>query len=234
MINFGITGMYTITIPVQGMFLNEEISFTNHNLITQFGESFFLNRWINDAFNPIEYIAIGNGTNTPQKVDLSLGNETSRRRCICEADLDYKRLILKANFKAEDMLGTTEIGVFNNQIMISHDTYEKIDDTFLAGAIGEVNVEYIFQLSTGTIRRGWQEASGRNNVFYIPEKNNVVGVFESRTGSGYRRLTSLADLNNIKGGYYYDSESQNLYIRPTRDADSIRDIDDEEIVVQVS
>ena len=207
MIRFGVTGKYTITIPLQGMFLNEKISFTNHNLITMFGESFFLNRWINDVFNPIEYIAIGNGTNTPQKTDLSLGNETSRKRCVCEADLEYKRLILKCNFKASEILGTSEIGVFNNQIMISHDTYEQIDDNFLSGAVGEVNVEYIFQLSTGTIRRGWQESVEGSNIFYVPEKNNVVMVFENRTGSGYRRLTSLEDLYTIKGGYYYEGQT---------------------------
>ncbi|MBQ6098946.1 MAG: hypothetical protein IJL02_03690 [Methanobrevibacter sp.] len=232
--SFGIIGIYTISMPVQTMFLNERLEFTNKNIITQFGESFFLNRWINDAFDPLEYIAVGNGNNQPQKTDLTLGNETSRRKCNCEADLKNKCLILTTAFKASEMLGTSEIGVFNDKIMISHDRYEKIDDTFLSGAIGEVTVEYKFQLSTGSIRRGWQESQQGNNIFYISEKNNVVGVFENNTGSGYRRVNTLQDLHTIKGGYYYDSESQNLYIRPTKDTAYIRDINEEEIVVQVN
>lgn len=230
----GITGSYTISIPIQTMFINDKIEFTNHNIITQFGESFFLNRWINDAFEPIEYIAVGNGSNQPQKTDLTLGNETSRRKCNCEADLKNKRLVLTTAFKATEMLGTSEIGVFNDKIMISHDRYEKIDDTFLSGAIGEVTIEYRFQLATGSIRRGWKEASQGNNIFYIPEKNEVIGVFENNTKNGYRRLTQLEDLYTVKGAYYYDTTSQNLYIRPTKDSDHIKDINEEEIVVQVN
>ena len=232
--NFGVIGIYTITMPIQTMFLNERLEFTNHNLITQFGESFFLNRWINDAFDPIEYVAVGSGSNQPQKTDLTLGRETSRRKCTCEADLKNKRLVLTAAFKANEMLGTSEIGVFNNKIMISHDRYERIDDTFLSSIIGEVTVEYSFKLATGSIKRGWQEATQGSNIFYIPEKNEVIGVFENNTGNGYRRVTTLQDLNTIKGGYYYDNTSQNLYIKPTKDSDHIRDINEEEIVVQVN
>jgi len=141
---------------------------------------------------------------------------------------------LTTAFKATEMLGTSEIGVFNSKIMISHDRYDKIDDTFLSGAIGEVTVEYTFQLATGSIRRGWQESLEGNNIFYISEKNAVIGVFENNTGNGYRRVTTLQDLHTIKGGYYYDTDSQNLYIRPTKDSSHIKDINEEEIVVQVN
>ena len=177
---------------------------------------------------------MGNGSNQPQKTDLTLGNETSRRKCNCEADLKNKRLVLTTAFKATEMLGTSEIGVFNDKIMISHDRYEKIDDAFLSGAIGEVTIEYRFQLATGSIRRGWEEASQGNNIFYIPEKNEVIGVFENNTKNGYRRVTQLEDLYSVKGAYYYDTTSQNLYIRPTKDSDHIKDINEEEIVVQVN
>ncbi|WP_405286327.1 hypothetical protein [Methanobrevibacter sp.] len=226
---FGIIGLYTIIIPTE----SGEKRITHTNLITEFGESFFLNRWINDAFEPIEYILIGNGNNLPQKTDLSLGNQTNKKKCICEADLKSKRLILTANFKAEEMLGTTEIGVANNKILISHDRYEKLTSDHLTGAIGDIKIEYIFQLSTGAIKRGWTKSTEGNNIFYAPEKNEVVGVFENNTGSGYRRLYSLQDLRSVKGGFFYDTVSQNIYIKPTKDADSIVDIDNEEIVVQV-
>ena len=229
MMSFGIIGIYTIIIPTP----EGEKRITNTNLITEFGESFFLNRWINDVFDPIEYILVGNGTNQPQKSDLGLGNQTSKKTCICEADLQSKRLILTANFKADDMLGTTEIGVANNKLLIIHDRYEKLTNTHLEGAVGDIKIEYIFQLSTGAIKRGWTQSTEGNNIFYAPEKNEVVGVFENNTGSGYRRLYSLTDLRNVKGGFYYDTTSKNIYIKPTKDADKIVDIDNEEIVVQV-
>ncbi len=227
--NFAIIGSYTIIIPT-----SEGEKRINHtNLITEFGESFFLNRWINESFNPIQFILIGNGNNLPQKTDLNLGNETSKRKCVCEADLESKRLILTATFKATEILGTTEIGVSNGQILISHDRYEKITQDHLSGAIGDVRIEYIFQLSTGAIKRGWTPSTEGNNIFYAPEKNEVISVFENNTGSGYRRLYNLQDLRDIKGGFFYDSTSQNIYIKPTKDADKIIDIDNEEIVVQV-
>ncbi len=227
--NCEIIGIYSIIVTTK----EGEKRITHKNLITQFGESFFLNRWINDSFNPIEYIVIGNGTNNPQKSDLTLGNLKYKRKCVCEANLEYKRLILTANFKANEMLGTTEIGVMNDKILISHDRYEKIDSEFLSGAIGDVRIEYIFQLSTGAIKRGWSASTEGNNIFYAPEKNEVIGVFENNTGNGYRRLYNINDLKTVKGGFYYDKTSQNIYIKPTKDADKIVDIDNEEIVVQV-
>lgn len=227
--NCEIIGIYSIIIQTP----EGERRITNKNLITQFGESFFLNRWINDSFNPLEYIVIGNGTNNPQKSDLTLGNQKYKRKCVCEANLESKRLILTANFKANEMLGTTEIGVMNDKILISHDRYEKIDSQFLSGAIGDVRIEYIFQLSTGAIKRGWSKSTEGNNIFYAPEKNEVIGVFENNTGNGYRRLYTLEDLKTVQGGFFYDNISQNIYIKPTKDADKIVDIDNEEIVVQV-
>ena len=50
-----IKGKYSFTTYLQGMFLNEEITVNGENLITLLGESFFMNRWINDNFNPIGY-----------------------------------------------------------------------------------------------------------------------------------------------------------------------------------
>ena len=234
MTTFGITGYYNIIINTN----DGERRIIRKNLITQFGESFFLNRWINDKFSTIQYIVIGNGTNNPQKTDMTLGNEKYKRKCVCEANIDFKRLILTANFKATEMLGTTEIGVTTlnpegEDILISHDRYQKIDDTFLSGAVGDVRIEYIFQLSTGAIKRGWTKSTEGNNIFYAPEKNEVIGVFENQTGNGYRRLYNLQDLKDVKGGFFYDSVSENIYIKPIKDADKIVDIDNEEIVVQV-
>ena len=172
--NLDFTGFYTINIPVTNMFLNTNIEITRNNLITFFGESFFMNRCINDEFKPIQYIALGNTSNVPQKEDIKLGNETSRRKCVCLADLNEKQIKLTATFPAKEVIGTTEIGVFSDKVMISHDKYSKIDDSFL-GVAGEVKIEYIFQLSTGALRGGWKQ-SIKTHVFYIYEPNEKHDV----------------------------------------------------------
>lgn len=207
-----IEGKYTFIFRIQSMFINKTVKITRHNLITWFGESFFMNRCINDAFNPIEYIVLGNATNIPSKDDISLGNETTRKRCICKADLNKKRLILTAKFKAKEILGTSEIGVANDKILISHDRYAKYTNDQLIGFSGDVDVEYIFQFTTGFESKGFVESS-QNGIYYIPEENQVVGVIENGD-EGYHKANSLAELVNHHGAYYYDYESKNLYIKP--------------------
>lgn len=207
-----IEGLYTIIFSFQSMFLNEKLKITRHNIITRLGESFFLNRCINDAFNPISYIVVGNGRNIPSKEDISLGNETSRCRCNSTADLDKKCVILTGTFKAKDILGTSEIGVANDKILISHDSYPKFSDESLIGFSGDVNVEYKFQFSTGYERNEFQESS-TEGLYYIYEESPVCGVIEGGD-SGYRKVNNLQELQSIRGAYYYDFESKNLYINP--------------------
>lgn len=223
-----IHGEYTISIPVQTMFLNTALNIHNHNLITLFGESFFLNRAINDQFTPITFILIGNGNNRPKKMDSRLGNETARKRCVKSIDLDKKQLIFKCNFPSSEILGTSEIGVSNGDILISHDTYEKIDEEFLTPNIGDVEIEYVFQLSTASLCNSFAPATAGSNIYTTYEPNEVIGVLENNTNSGYRRVNSLSSLLSIKGSYYYDIVTKNLYIRTTRDTNP----NDDEIVIQ--
>ncbi|WP_407454418.1 hypothetical protein [Methanobrevibacter sp.] len=189
-----------------------------------------MNRCINDEFKPIQYIALGNTSNIPQKEDIKLGNETSRRKCVCLADLVEKQIQLTASFKADEVIGTSEIGVFSEQILISHDKYSKIDESFL-GVAGDVKIEYIFQFSTGGLRGGWKSAT-KNHVFYVYEPNNVVGVLEKNSNSWYSQVDSIDDLDGLKGAYYIDTNSKNLYIRPKRDM-ILEELEEEEIIVQV-
>ncbi|WP_042693414.1 hypothetical protein [Methanobrevibacter oralis] len=62
-----IKGTYNISFKFQNMFLNEEFIVSGENIITLLGESFFLNRAINEYFSPIQYIVIGDGINKPKK-----------------------------------------------------------------------------------------------------------------------------------------------------------------------
>lgn len=223
--NINVEGLYKFIFMFQGMFLNETVEIVGHNLITTFGESFFMNRCINDAFNPISYIVLGNGKNIPSKDDISLGNETSRRKCSCTADLNNKCLILTAKFKAKEVLGTSEIGVANDKILISHDRYPKFTDDSLTAFSGDVNVEYRFQFTTGYERNEFSPST-TEGIYYIYEENPVVGVIEGGD-SGYRKVDSLQTLAGIRGSYYYDYESRNLYINPY-DGDSLN----REIIIQ--
>lgn len=220
-----IEGLYTFIFTFQSMFLNETVEVHGHNLITTFGESFFMNRCINDAFNPITYIVVGNGHNIPSKDDYTLGNETSRCKCNSIADSDKKCLILNGKFKAKEILGTSEIGVANDKILISHDSYPKFTDESLTGFSGDVNVEYKFQFTTGYERNEFTPSS-TEGIYYIYEENPVVGVIEGGD-SGYRRVNSLQTLISVRGAYYYDYDSKNLYINPF-DGDSLN----HEIIIQ--
>ncbi|MBQ9025314.1 MAG: hypothetical protein IJ104_02890 [Methanobrevibacter sp.] len=225
-----IQGSYTFKIPVTTMFLNTELLIENHNIITDRGESFFLNRCINDAFNPIQYIVIGNGNKAPRRTDTKLGNERNRKKCSCRADVLNKRLVLTANFTAKEIQETTEIGVIttnnnSDDILISHDVYNKIDKSVFSGITGEVIVEYIYQFTTSFQKNAWLLADETNNVYYAHEENNVIRVFENN--SGYRLVSTLDELRNVPGAFFYDSVSKNIYIKPFGDLNS------SDIIIQV-
>lgn len=193
------------------------------NLITFLGGSFFLNRAINDEHSTLKYICLGNGTNPASISDESLGNETIRKECVKMVDADNKKIILTANFTPAQLLGTTEIGVANDTILISHDIYEKITNSTLEGNIGEIEVEYTFELSTSSIRSNWTYKSDEEyapyDVYYIDEPNNVISVLEENNNYGYRRVNKLNSLKSITGAYYYDSTLKKLYIRSSNSGD---------------
>lgn len=224
---FNIKGCYTITIPVMGMFLNSSIKIKNDNIITTLGEAFFLTRMISDESNPLRYIVLGNASNKPKKSDMSLGNETVRKLCTKSVDLNKKQIILTCNFPVKEIYGTSEIGVHNGDVLISHDIYTKLDDNVLTPTAGDVEVEYVFNLSTGNYKTGWELATEVNNVYYVVEPNNVSMVFEE-SGMGYKRVNSKTQVSNNPGSYYYDTTLKNLYVRTIDDTHP----DNHELIVQ--
>lgn len=130
-------GYYTIK-------LGENI-LKKENLITLFGDSFFLNRAINNEFKPIEYIVFGNSNVRPSKNDLTLGNETLRKQCFKKIDLENNRILLICNVEVNEIEDTCEIGVSNGDILISHDIYE-LDDNFIDETVDTVEIKYTFDL----------------------------------------------------------------------------------------
>lgn len=214
------------------MFKQYTIQITNSNLITLLGESFLMNRLINDRLQPISYIALGKGTARPQKKDTRLGKQTIRKTCNTEVDLTNKQLILSCDFEAKEILDTTEIGVItNDDILITHDLYETITSTILGNSTSSIHLEYNIIFTTGGIRSQWKTSTTQNNILYTYEPNKVVNVIEYNTNSGYVKVNSLNDLKTTKGAYYYDIASKNLYIRTTKN-NTLNNISDMEIIVQ--
>lgn len=226
--NFNVKGAYTICIPFQSMFLNTCICIHNENIITLLGEAFFLTRMINDESKPISHIVLGAAQNKPRKHDVSLGNETIRKKCAKKVDIETKKIILTASFPVKDIYGASEIGVSNGDLLISHDVFEKLDDNILTPTAGDIEVEYTFNLSTGNYKTGWLLAENTDNlVYYVVEPNNVSMIFEEN-GMGYKRVNTKLQVMNNPGSYYYDSTLKNLYIRTIDDSHP----DSHEIIVQ--
>lgn len=190
-----------------------------NNIITLLGESFFMNRAINNEFDPIKYIVFGNSSIKAKKSDFSLGNETVRKRCVCEVNLETKQIRLYCSCSASEIVGTTEIGVANDDVLISHDIYNVIDDSFLTNAVDSVEITYTFDLSTSATRNDWKKytsGGSDNNIYYTTEENTVVGVTEENTMSGYRAVSSIASLKTTTGAYFYDVKTNTLFIRTTK------------------
>lgn len=215
-------------IDIHGMYWftqNGEIILEGHNLITLMGESFFLNRWINNEFEPLNMICLGKGTGRPRKTDTRLGKLTTTKECKTNVDLTKKELKLTCDFNASEVVDTTEIGVTNGDIIISHDIYDKLSSELLQDdTTSTIHLDYVFHLSTGSIRGNWTQTKVNPQVYYIREPTTVIGVIEENTGSGYTRKSTVEELENNPGTYYYNPNSKNLYIHNTRSNDPNNDI----------
>ena len=210
-------------------------TYQSNNLITLLGESFFLNRAVNNLFDPIEYIVFGDSNVKAKKGDIALGNETTRKKCVSQVDLDKKQILLSCSCTAEEIINTSEIGTHNGKILISHDTYE-LEDDFISPTVDSVEVSYMFQFISSSVISDWAHYSSIDtqsdnyNVYYATIENLVIGVTEENTGSGYHQVETINSLKTATGAYYYDEATKTLYIRTTRNNDPNND--NYEITVQ--
>ena len=195
-----------------------------NNLITLLGESFFMNRSVNNEFEPIQYIVLGTSSIKATKSDVNLGNETVRKKCVSEVNLNAKQILLYCSCTASEILGISEIGVANNEILISHDVFEAINEEFITDNIDSVEINYTFDLQSASQRTGWQyytegDDEEVNNIYYIVEETTVTGVTEKDSNSGYRSVNSIDSLKLYTGAYYYDDITDTLFIRTTKNDD---------------
>ena len=201
-----VTGIYKIT------YKNKPI-INGKNLITLRGEAYFLNRLLNDEMEPIQYLVLGKGTGRPLKGDNDLFKPKLRKEFKSKIDLYNKSIILTCDIPAHEIIGMSEIGVSNKEILISHDTFTPITDELLQEDLSStVQVEYTFNLSTGGARKEWKQSTIGNNIWYVYEPNNVVGVLENTTNSGYARKESVEDLIDNPNTYYYNNKLHYVYI----------------------
>lgn len=222
-----VKGEYCFKIHLQSMFMNEILEIQHTNIITLRGESFFMNRWLNEEFEAIKYICLGKGTANPRKSDEKLSMQTIQKACKTSVDLTNKQVVCSANFTATEIRDTTEIGVKTGcDRLISHDSYEKIIASILDNVTSTVHLDYYFHMGTGSVKSNWKVSDESQNIYRIYEPNNVVGVIENNTNSGYVRKNSINELT--PGSYYYNKNTKDLYIRNSSDSDPNND----EIIVQ--
>lgn len=176
------------------------------NLITSLGESFFMNRWCNDGFEPIKYIVFGKGTARPTKSDANLGKLTAKKECSYKVNIREKKVELTCELTPSEALGLSEIGVSNGDFLLSHDLFKAItNEDLVQDNTSSVHIEYDLELSTSAIRSNWEISNRGEDIYYIYEPSGVENV------SGYIAVTSFEDLDY--NNYFYEYSSKNLYIK---------------------
>ena len=189
------------------------IIYHDTNLITTYGETVFMNRFINDNYAPLTNILLGKGTSTPKKLDLQLGNETLRKTATKKYNIQKKTVTLTTTIEATEAYNVTEIGTDNNEKLCSHDTFDPLNK--LIASDNQITIEYTFYFETGTVHKKWIQSKDDKKIYYTYEPNIVTSVTELETQSGYHRVNNLTELKNNPGAYYYNNVTRNLYITTT-------------------
>lgn len=200
------------------IFDNGKEKYVGYNLITLLGESFFMNRAVNNVMPSIQYILLGTSSVSPRKTDLGLGNETVRKKVTTKVNLKEKEIQLMANFSVDELENTSEIGVSNGEILISHDVYTLPDD-FITENVDSIKVTYVFELKTLSKKSDWviyvdDDVTVDDQIYYVYENSFVTGVYEENSNSGYKAVQNIKDMGNAC--YYYDNVLKLLLIKTTR------------------
>ena len=198
---------------------NGKILLHKSNLITNIGEEYFLERWITNTSDILNVVSVGKGSNPPNKNDTDL--QLTFARTTPNKSIDYvnNQIILEASFKASSINKTTEIGVFTNgktPRLLSRDVHEPIS----IPADSNITIEYTFTIGNSMIKTEWAKYKTEYaNVYTTTEPNEVLGVEEKDTGSGYVKVHGLDNVNLNDASYYWSSTNKALYIH-TSDNDT--------------
>lgn len=205
-----IIGEYELNIHIPTMFNNYTATvLKKHNLITNLGIDYFLNRWISNDTELIKNIVVGTGTTLPTKEDTSLSGYLNSATPSLTVDNTNNRIILKSTFSSNKINGTTEIGVTtSNGILISRDVHDAID----IPVTSTFTVTYTYTLSIESVKSTWSKRNLYTYTYLTKELTPVVGVIEEDTNSGYTQVIGSEQVEAVESSYFYDTEHNILYI----------------------
>lgn len=154
-----IKGEYFFDITIYTMFCSYNIRTANHNLITNEGISFFLNKWISipfvqyndiseeykasDDYGHIGYIGVGTSEEPPKATDDKLKNLTYTFTDI-NTSVEGNSLIMTTESDGSHLDGTCEIGVYStNMLLVSRDVHTR----YTLPTTSSVRLTYKFTLN---------------------------------------------------------------------------------------
>ena len=195
---------------------DNKIILSKNNLITNQGEKYFLERWINNTSDILNIVSVGTGTEPPSKNDTSLNYVKAKHNPNKTVDCENHQIILSTTFSSSEINQTTEIGVSTNGTnsrLISRDVHEEIN----IPSSSTITLIYTFTIETSLIKKEWAQNITYKNVYTTSEVNKVQGVDELDTNNGYILKTSISSVNSNTGSYFWDKNTNLLYIHTSDD-----------------
>lgn len=177
-------------------------------MITLTGEIFLMNNLFKETREFIKYICIGDDDTNPKYQNTSLNNEIIRMTADIKYDLSQKSLIASADFDIHDLEDAKEIGLItNSNKLVSHDIFQGIP----AGYESTIHLEYNLLLEPFYSVTGWRKTQ-YNDVYSSLVSEVVDSVYEVRTQNGYVQKDNLSSVCETVGSFFYDGDTQQLYV----------------------
>lgn len=212
-----IDGNYSIHLQYTRMFQQYNIPLLKgHNIITDDGIQFFMERIIGSTTDTIYEILLGTSTINPSS------NNTTKSMNIQEyvspgLGIDGKQITLQSTLTIQDMENITEIGVRTSGasgtgedgILISRDTFDAIDTDLNIDALFIIKYTYTFTIDSTTIN--WYCIKDKPNTYCTGYNKTIQNITED-DGIMYTEVETIEDVETTKTSYYYDSENNLLYL----------------------
>lgn len=180
-------------------------------MITMKGETVLMNNLFKETKNLIKYIAIGDDDTTPKYTDTKLGNEIIRVPANIKYNINLKGLIVSADFNISDLENAKEIGLITTDgVLLTHDTFQGVP----GGYESTIHLEYNLLLEPYHQIRTWRKTQ-YTGVYLSLVMDTVEAVYEKTTNNGYTSKNDLKEVINTNSSFYYDNNTQQLYIHPS-------------------
>ena len=145
-----IKGNYQFNIIIPTMFKTYNLNIENHNLITNKGFEWFINRWLKNDFRSIGQIGFGYSEDEyASENTLNLTDEELVPYNNTKIKINDNSISLSATINGELIDGTTEIGIYTynekglDNILLSQD----IHDTYSVPTTATVTITYTFTVT---------------------------------------------------------------------------------------